>query len=177
MEKMIKMNVNEIKYYFNPEQLNSYDISWWKAEQAFKEIREAYADKKDVRHSIKKVRKWLNLEITDCESDADAEYARHLIEGTRKWLNLGVADNKANAQYYSMTQDDNKIFVFLQSVKNGDRSFDVKEFRSFEAAQEFVANHLRNEASHIKDARYRVADEASLMSLRNMVKNLKPFYF
>ena len=40
------MNVNEIKYYFNPEQLNSYDINWWKAEQAFKEIREVYADKK-----------------------------------------------------------------------------------------------------------------------------------
>ena len=145
------MNVNEIKYYFNPEQLNSYDVSWWKAEQAFKEIREVYAD---------------------------SEYNAILIEEPRKWLNLGMIDgDEDNAQYYSMTQDDNKIFVFLQSVKNGDRSFDVKEFRSFEAAQEFVANHLRNEASHIKDARYRVADEASLMSLRNMVKNLKPFYF
>ena len=88
-----------------------------------------------------------------------------------------IDGDEDNAQYYSMTQDDNRIFVFLQSVKDGDRSFDIKEFRSFEAAQEFVANHLRNEASHIKDARYRVADEASLMSLRNMVKNLKPFYF
>lgn len=145
------MNVNEIKYYFDPEQLNSYDVSWWKAEQAFNEIREVYAD---------------------------SEYNAILIEEPRKWLNLGMIDgNEDNAQYYSMTQDDNRIFVFLQSVKDGDRSFDIKEFRSFEAAQEFVANHLRNEASHIKDARYRVADEASLMSLRNMVKNLKPFYF
>ena len=145
------MNVNEIKYYFDPEQLNSYDVSWWKAEQAFNEIREVYADSK---------------------------YNAILIEEPRKWLNLGMIDgDEDNAQYYSMTQDDNRIFVFLQSVKDGDRSFDIKEFRSFEAAQEFVANHLRNEASHIKDARYRVADEASLMSLRNMVKNLKPFYF
>lgn len=145
------MNVNEIKYYFDPEQLNSYDVSWWKAEQAFNEIREVYAD---------------------------SEYNAILIEEPRKWLNLGMIDgDEDNAQYYSMTQDDNRIFVFLQSVKDGDRSFDIKEFRSFEAAQEFVANHLRNEASHIKDARYRVADEASLMSLRNMVKNLKPFYF
>ena len=145
------MNVNEIKYYFDPEQLNSYDVSWWKAEQAFNKIREVYAD---------------------------SEYNAILIEEPRKWLNLGMIDgDEDNAQYYSMTQDDNRIFVFLQSVKDGDRSFDIKEFRSFEAAQEFVANHLRTEASHIENARYRVADEVSLMSLRNMVKNLKPFYF
>ena len=145
------MNVNEIKYYFDPEQLNSYDVSWWKAEQAFNEIREVYAD---------------------------SEYNAILIEEPRKWLNLGMIDgDEDNAQYYSMTQDDNRIFIFLQSVKDDDCTSDVKEFRSFEAAQEFVANHLRTEASHIEDARYRVADEASLMSLRNMVKNLKPFYF
>ena len=145
------MNVNEIKYYFNPEQLNSYDVSWWKAEQAFNEIREVYAD---------------------------SEYNAILIEEPRKWLNLGMIDgNEDNAQYYSMTQDGDRIFIFLQSVKDGDYISDVKEFRSFEAAQEFVANHLRTEASHIEDARYRVTDEASLMSLRNMVKNLKPFYF
>lgn len=145
------MNVNEIKYYFDPEQLNSYDVSWWKAEQAFKEIRKVYAD---------------------------SEYNAILIEESRKWLNLGMIDgDEDNAQYYSMTQDDDRIFIFLQSVKDGDCTSDVKEFRSFEAAQEFVANHLRTEASHIEDARYRVADEASLMGLRNMVKNLKPFYF
>lgn len=145
------MNVNEIKYYFDPEQLNSYDVSWWKAEQAFNEIREVYAD---------------------------SEYNAILIEEPRKWLNLGMIDgDEDNAQYYSMTQDGDRIFIFLQSVKDGDYISDVKEFRSFEAAQEFVANHLRTEASHIEDARYRVADEASLMSLRNMVKNLKPFYF
>ena len=145
------MNVNEIKYYFNPEQLNSYDISWWKAEQAFKEIRKVYANSK---------------------------YNAILIEEPRKWLNLGMIDgDEDNAQYYSMTQDGDRIFIFLQSVKDGDCTSDVKEFRSFEAAQEFVANHLRTEASHIEGARYRVADEASLMSLRNMVKNLKPFYF
>ena len=145
------MNVNEIKYYFDPEQLNSYDVSWWKAEQAFKEIRKVYAN---------------------------SEYNAILIEEPRKWLNLGMIDgDEDNAQYYSMTQDGDRIFIFLQSVKDGDCTSDVKEFRSFEAAQEFVANHLRTEASHIEDARYRVADEASLMSLRNMVKNLKPFYF
>ena len=145
------MNVNEIKYYFDPEQLNSYDVSWWKAEQAFNESREVYAD---------------------------SEYNAILIEEPRKWLNLGMIDgDEDNAQYYSMTQDGDRIFIFLQSVKDGDYISDVKEFRSFEAAQEFVANHLRTEASHIEDARYRVADEASLMSLRNMVKNLKPFYF
>lgn len=145
------MNVNEIKYYFDPEQLNSYDVSWWKAEQAFKEIRKVYAD---------------------------SEYNAILIEEPRKWLNLGMIDgDEDNAQYYSMTQDGDRIFIFLQSVKDGDYTSDVKEFRSFEAAQEFVANHLRTEASHIEDARYRVADEASLMGLRNMVKNLKPFYF
>lgn len=145
------MNVNEIKYYFDPEQLNSYDVSWWKAEQAFNEIREVYAD---------------------------SEYNAILIEEPRKWLNLGMIDgDEDNAQYYSMTQDGDRIFIFLQSVKDGDYISDVKEFRSFEVAQEFVANHLRTEASHIEDARYRVADEASLMSLRNMVKNLKPFYF
>lgn len=145
------MNVNEIKYYFDPEQLNSYDVSWWKAEQAFNEIREVYAD---------------------------SEYNAILIEEPRKWLNLGMIDgDEDNAQYYSMTQDGDRIFIFLQSVKDGDYISDVKEFRSFEAAQEFVANHLRTEASHIEDARYRVADEASLMSLRNIVKNLKPFYF
>lgn len=148
------MNVNEIKYYFDPEQLNSYDVSWWKgwkAEQAFNEIREVYAD---------------------------SEYNAILIEEPRKWLNLGMIDgDEDNAQYYSMTQDGDRIFIFLQSVKDGDYISDVKEFRSFEAAQEFVANHLRTEASHIEDARYRVADKASLMSLRNMVKNLKPFYF
>ena len=148
---MIKMNVNEIKYYFNPEQLNSYDISWWKAEQAFKEIRKVYAN---------------------------SEYNAILIEEPRKWLNLGMIDgDEDNAQYYSMTQDGDRIFIFLQSVKDGDCTSDVKEFRSFEAAQEFVSNHLRAEASHIEGARYRGADEASLMSLRNMVKNLKPFYF
>lgn len=145
------MNVNEIKYYFDPEQLNSYDVSWWKAEQSFKEIRKVYAD---------------------------SEYNAILIEEPRKWLNLGMIDgDEDNAQYYSMTQDGDRIFIFLQSVKDGDCTSDVKEFRSFEAAQEFVANHLRTEASHIEDSRYRVADEASLMSLRNMVKNLKPFYF
>ena len=145
------MNVNEIKYYFDPEQLNSYDVSWWKAEQAFKEIRKVYAD---------------------------SEYNAILIEEPRKWLNLGMIDgDEDNAQYYSMTQDGDRIFIFLQSVKDRDCASDVKEFRSFEAAQEFVANHLRTEASHIEDSRYRVADEASLMSLRNMVKNLKPFYF
>ena len=145
------MNVNEIKYYFDPEQLNSYDVSWWKAEQAFKEIRKVYAD---------------------------SEYNAILIEEPRKWLNLGMIDgDEDNAQYYSMTQDGDRIFIFLQSVKDRDCTSDVKEFRSFEAAQEFVANHLRTEASHIEDARYRVADEASLMGLRNMVKNLKPFYF
>lgn len=145
------MNVNEIKYYFDPEQLNSYDVSWWKAEQAFKEIRKVYAD---------------------------SEYNAILIEEPRKWLNLGMIDgDEDNAQYYSMTQDGDRIFIFLQSVKDGDCTSDVKEFRSFEAAQEFVANHLRTEASHIEDARYRVSDEASLMGLRNMVKNLKPFYF
>lgn len=145
------MNVNEIKYYFEPEQLNSYDVSWWKAEQAFKEIRKVYAN---------------------------SEYNAILIEEPRKWLNLGMIDgDEDNAQYYSMTQDGDRIFIFLQSVKDGDCTSDVKEFRSFEAAQEFVANHLRTEASHIEDARYRVADEASLMGLRNMVKNLKPFYF
>lgn len=145
------MNVNEIKYYFDPEQLNSYDVSWWKAEQAFKEIRKVYAD---------------------------SEYNAILIEEPRKWLNLGMIDgDEDNAQYYSMTQDGDRIFIFLQSVKDRDCTSDVKEFRSFEAAQEFVANHLRTEASHIEDSRYRVADEASLMSLRNMVKNLKPFYF
>lgn len=145
------MNVNEIKYYFDPEQLNSYDVSWWKAEQSFKEIRKVYAD---------------------------SEYNAILIEEPRKWLNLGMIDgDEDNAQYYSMTQDGDRIFIFLQSVKDGDCTSDVKEFRSFEAAQEFVANHLRTEASHIEDARYRVADEASLMGLRNMVKNLKPFYF
>ena len=143
------MNVNEIKYYFDPEQLNSYDVSWWKAEQAFKEIRKVYAD---------------------------SEYNAILIEEPRKWLNLGMIDED-HAQYYSMTQDGDRIFIFLQSVKDGDCTSDVKEFRSFETAQEFVANHLRTEASHIEDARYRVADEASLMGLRNMVKNLKPFYF
>ena len=145
------MNVNEIKYYFDPEQLNSYDVSWWKAEQSFKEIRKVYAD---------------------------SEYNAILIEEPRKWLNLGmIDDDEDHAQYYSMTQDGDRIFIFLQSVKDGDCTSDVKEFRSFEAAQEFVANHLRTEASHIEDARYRVADEASLMGLRNMVKNLKPFYF
>lgn len=145
------MNVNEIKYYFDPEQLNSYDVSWWKAERSFKEIRKVYAD---------------------------SEYNAILIEEPRKWLNLGMIDgDEDNAQYYSMTQDGDRIFIFLQSVKDGDYTSDVKEFRSFEAAQEFVANHLRTEASHIEDARYRVADEASLMGLRNMVKNLKPFYF
>ena len=145
------MNVNEIKYYFEPEQLNSYDVSWWKAEQSFKEIRKVYAN---------------------------SEYNAILIEEPRKWLNLGMIDgDEDNAQYYSMTQDGDRIFIFLQSVKDGDCISDVKEFRSFEAAQEFVANHLRTEASHIEDARYRVADEASLMGLRNMVKNLKPFYF
>lgn len=145
------MNVNEIKYYFEPEQLNSYDVSWWKAEQAFKEIRKVYAN---------------------------SEYNAILIEEPRKWLNLGMIDgDEDNAQYYSMTQDGDRIFIFLQSVKDGDCTSDVKEFRSFETAQEFVANHLRTEASHIEDSRYRVADEASLMSLRNMVKNLKPFYF
>lgn len=145
------MLVNEIKYYFNPEQRNSYSVSWWKAEQAFKEIRKVYAD---------------------------SEYNAILIEEPRKWLNLGMIDgDEDNAQYYSMTQDGDIIFIFLQSVKDGDCTSDVKEFRSFEAAQEFVANHLRTEASHIEDAQYRVADEASLMSLRNMVKNLKPFYF
>lgn len=145
------MNVNEIKYYFDPEQLNSYDVSWWKAEQAFKEIRKVYAD---------------------------SEYNAILIEEPRKWLNLGmIDDDEDHAQYYSMTQDGDRIFIFLQSVKDGDCTSDVKEFRSFESAQEFVANHLRTEASHIEDARYRVADEASLMGLRNMVKNLKPFYF
>ena len=145
------MNVNEIKYYFDPEQLNSYDVSWWKAEQSFKEIRKVYAD---------------------------SEYNAILIEEPRKWLNLGMIDgDEDNAQYYSMTQDGDRIFIFLQSVKDRDCTSDVKEFRSFEAAQEFVANHLRTEASHIEDSRYRVADEASLMSLRNMVKNLKPFYF
>lgn len=144
------MNVNEIKYYFEPEQLNSYDVSWWKAEQAFKEIRKVYAN---------------------------SEYNAILIEEPRKWLNLGMIDgDEDNAQYYSMTQDGDRILIFLQSVKDGDCTSDVKEFRSFEAAQEFVANHLRTEASHIEDSRYRVADEASLMSLRNMVKNLKPFY-
>ena len=145
------MNVNEIKYYFDPEQLNSYDVGWWKAEQAFKEIRKVYAD---------------------------SEYNAILIEEPRKWLNLGIIDgDKENAQYYSMTQDNDKIFVFLYSVKDSHHTSDVKEFRSFEAAQEFVANHLHTEASHIEDAKYRVAHEASLMSLRNMVKNLKPFYF
>lgn len=145
------MNVNEIKYYFDPEQLNSYDVSWWKAERSFKEIRKVYAD---------------------------SEYNAILIEEPRKWLNLGmIDDDEDNAQYYSMTQDGDRIFIFLQSVKDGDCTSDVKEFRSFESAQEFVANHLRTEASHIEDARYRVADEASLMGLRNMVKNLKPFYF
>ena len=145
------MNVNEIKYYFEPEQLNSYDVSWWKAEQAFKEIRKVYAN---------------------------SEYNAILIEEPRKWLNLGMIDgDEDNAQYYSMTQDGDRIFIFLQSVKDGDCISDVKEFRSFEAAQEFVANHLRTEASHIEDARCRVADEESLMSLRNAVKNLKPFYF
>lgn len=145
------MNVNEIKYYFEPEQLNSYDVSWWKAEQAFKEIRKVYAN---------------------------SEYNAILIEEPRKWLNLGMIDgDEDNAQYYSMTQDGDRIFIFLQSVKDGDCISDVKEFRSFEAAQEFVTNHLRTEASHIEDARYRVADEESLMSLRNTVKNLKPFYF
>lgn len=145
------MNVNEIKYYFEPEQLNSYDVSWWKAEQAFKEIRKVYAN---------------------------SEYNAILIEEPRKWLNLGMIDgDEDNAQYYSMTQDGDRIFIFLQSVKDGDCISDVKEFRSFEAAQEFVANHLRTEASHIEDARCRVADEESLMSLRNTVKNLKPFYF
>lgn len=145
------MNVNEIKYYFDPEQLNSYDVSWWKAEQSFKEIRKVYAD---------------------------SEYNAILIEEPRKWLNLGMIDgDEDNAQYYSMTQDGDRIFIFLQSVKDRNCTSDVKEFRSFEAAQEFVANHLRTEASHIEDSRYRVADEASLMSLRNMVKNLKPFYF
>ena len=143
------MNVNEIKYYFEPEQLNSYDVSWWKAEQAFKEIRKVYAN---------------------------SEYNAILIEEPRKWLNLGMIDED-NAQYYSMTQDGDRIFIFLQSVKDGDCISDVKEFRSFKSAQEFVANHLRTEASHIEDARYRVADESSLMSLRNTVKNLKPFYF
>ena len=143
------MNVNEIKYYFEPEQLNSYDVSWWKAEQAFKEIRKVYAN---------------------------SEYNAILIEEPRKWLNLGMIDEDS-AQYYSMTQDGDRIFIFLQSVKDGDRISDVKEFRSFESAQEFVANHLRTEASHIEDARYRVADEASLMGLRNTVKNLKPCYF
>ena len=145
------MNVNEIKYYFEPEQLNSYDVSWWKAEQAFKEIRKVYAN---------------------------SEYNAILIEEPRKWLNLGMIDgDEDNAQYYSMIQDGDRIFIFLQSVKDGDCISDVKEFRSFEAAQEFVANHLRTEASHIEDARCRVADEESLMSLRNTVKNLKPFYF
>ena len=145
------MNVNEIKYYFEPEQLNSYDVSWWKAEQSFKEIRKVYAN---------------------------SEYNAILIEEPRKWLNLGMIDgDEDNAQYYSMTQDGDRIFIFLQSVKDGDCISDVKEFRSFEAAQEFVANHLRTEASHIEDARCRVADEESLMSLRNTVKNLKPFYF
>lgn len=145
------MNVNEIKYYFEPEQLNSYDVSWWKAEQAFKEIRKVYAN---------------------------SEYNAILIEEPRKWLNLGMIDgDEDNAQYYSMTQDGDRIFIFLQSVKDGDCISDVKEFRSFEAAQEFVANHLRTEASHIEDARCRVADEESLMSLRNTVKNLKPCYF
>ena len=145
------MNVNEIKYYFEPEQLNSYDVSWWKAEQAFKEIRKVYAN---------------------------SEYNAILIEEPRKWLNLGMIDgDEDNAQYYSMTQDGDRIFIFLQSVKDGDCISDVKEFRSFEAAQEFVANHLRTEESHIEDARYRVADEESLMSLRNTVKNLKPSYF
>lgn len=145
------MNVNEIKYYFEPEQLNSYDVSWWKAEQAFKEIRKVYAN---------------------------SEYNAILIEEPRKWLNLGMIDgDEDSAQYYSMTQDGDRIFIFLQSVKDGDCISDVKEFRSFEAAQEFVANHLRTEASHIEDARCRVADEESLMSLRNTVKNLKPFYF
>ena len=171
------MNVNEIKYYFDPEQLNSYDVSWWKTEQAFKEIREVYADKKNTRRSIERVRKWLNLDIADCEVNADTEYAKHLIESTRKWLNLGITDREGNAQYYSMTQDGDKIFVFLQSFKDGDRTSDIKEFSSFEEAQEFVANHLRTEASYIEDARYRVADEASLFAMRDMVKNLKPFYF
>ncbi len=172
------MNVNEIKYYFDPEQLNSYSISWSKAEQAFEKIRNVYVGSKDPERLIERVRKCLNIGTVDCSGDVDTEYVKHLFEETRKWSNLGMIDgDEDNAQYYSMTQDGDRIFIFLQSVKDGDCTSDVKEFRSFEAAQEFVANHLRTEASHIEDSRYRVADEASLMSLRNMVKNLKPFYF
>ena len=142
-----------------------------------KKLEKSTLIKKNTRRSIERVRKWLNLDIADCEVNADTEYAKHLIESTRKWLNLGITDREGNAQYYSMTQDGDKIFVFLQSFKDGDRTSDIKEFSSFEEAQEFVANHLRTEASYIEDARYRVADEASLFVMRNMVKNLKPFYF
>ena len=144
------MNVNEIKYYFDPEQLNSYSISWCKEDHAFRVFNKLYANTK---------------------------YNELLIESPRKWLNLGVADNEDNAQYYSMTQNNDTIFIFLQSVKDGNRTSKIKEFSSFEEAQEFVANHFRTEASYIKNARYSVTDEASLFAMRNMIKNLKPFYF
>ena len=143
------MLVNEIKHYFNPEQLSSYSVSWWKDERAFEKFKEIYAD---------------------------SEYVGHLFKQPRRWLNLGMADDE-NSQIYSMTQD-NTIYVFLRSVKGAYHSSSIEEFKSFEAAQEFVANHIHTKASHIEHARYNVADESSLLSMRNMVKNLKnePFY-
>ena len=145
------MLVNEIIHYFNPEQLNSYDISWTKADQSFKVISGVYAD---------------------------SEYAGHLFKESRKWLNLGIADDKGNTQYYSMTLDKDTIYVFLRSGQHNYHSSDIKEFSSFEAAQEFVAKHIRTKASHIEGAQYKVADEANLINLDNMIKNLndEPFY-
>lgn len=72
-----------------------------------------------------------------------------------------------------MTQDNDTIYVFLQSVEGTYCSSSIEEFRSFEAAQEFVANHLLTKASHIEDARYRVVNESTLLSMRNMIKSLK----
>lgn len=144
------MLANEIKNYFNPEQLDSYSVSWWKDDRAFEKIKEIYADSEDVGH---------------------------LFNQPRRWLNLGMTDDK-NSQMYSMTQDNDIIYVFLQSVEGTYRSSSIEEFRSFEAAQEFVANHILTKASHIEDARYNVVEESALLSMRNMVKNLKnePFY-
>lgn len=139
------MLVNEIKHYFNPEQLDSYSVSWWKEDRAFEKIKKIYADSEDVDH---------------------------LFKQPRRWLNLGIADDK-NVQTYSMTQDNDTIYVFLQSVKGNYSSSSIEEFRSFEAAQEFVANHILTKASHIEDAKYRVADESTLLSMRTMIKNLK----
>ena len=144
------MNTNEIKHYFNPSQLTDYNVSWEKDDRSLKVFSKIYAD---------------------------SEYAGHLFKQPRRWPNLLIDDDNGNTQDYSMTQDDDAIYVFLRSIQNNYRSSDVEEFSSFEEAQAFVANHIRTKVSHIENAQYKVADEADLLSMRNMIKNLndEPF--